>query len=92
MSWNFELNNNGNSPDDIKERFIAVCEATRVLEKALVGLSEVFNGRNYQTVDDAINKRQDDVDVLRGMVVSVTQMREMSTCGAVKAIRYREGL
>lgn len=90
--WNFELNNNGNSPNDIKERFIAVAEAARELENALKGLTEVFNGRNYQTVDDAINMREDDMNVLRGMVVSVKQIEHMSTGGAVKALRYREGL
>ena len=90
--WNFELNNNGNSPNDIKERFITVCEAARELENALKGLTEVFNGRNYQTVDDATNMREDDMNVLRGMVVSVKQIEQMATGGAVKALRYREGL
>ena len=90
--WNFQINNNGNSADDIKERFIAVSECARKLEKALLGLNEVFNGRNYQTLMDGQDLRDADLEVFRGMLASVKQMDEMSINGAVKAIRHREGL
>ena len=90
--WNFQINNNGNSADDIKERFIAVSECARKLEKALLGLNEVFNGRNYQTLMDGQDLRDADLEVFRGMLTSVKQMDEMSISGAVKAIRHREGL
>ena len=90
--WNFQINNNGNSADDIKERFIAVSECARKLEKALLGLNEVFNGRNYQTLMDGQDLRDADLEVFRGMLASVKQMDEMSISGAVKAIRQREGL
>lgn len=90
--WNFQVNNNGNSADDIKERFIAVSECARKLEDALLGLNEVFNGRNYQTLMDGQDLRDADLEVFRGMLASVKQMDEMSIGGAVKAIRHREGL
>ena len=90
--WNFEINNNGNTADDIKERFVAVVEACHKMEKALSGLSEVVNGRNYQTLSDGQDKREQDFQVLRGMMVSVKQMSDMSISGAAKAIKYREKL
>ena len=90
--WNFEINNNGNTSEDIKKRFVDVVEACHKMENALSGLSEVVNGRNYQTILDGQNIREQDVEVLRGMIISIRQIRDMSIGGAAKAIKHREKL
>ena len=92
MTWHFVVNNNGNTHDDIKQRFIAVAEASQQLEKALAGLHEVTNGRNYQTLPDGEHLRCDDQDMVRTMQMRNRQINDVAVAGAALAIRQREGL
>jgi hypothetical protein len=92
MTWHFVVNNNGNTHDDIKRRFVAVVEASQQLEKALAGLHEVTNGRNYQTLPDGGHWSYEDQDMVRTMQMRNRQINDVAVAGAALAIRQREGL
>ena len=92
MTWHFVVNNNGNTHDDIKQRFIAVAEAAQQLENALSGLHEVTNGRNYQTLPDGQHWSYEDQDMVRTMQMRNKQINDVAVAGAALAIRQREGL
>ena len=92
MSWHFVVNNNGNTHNDIKQRFIAVAEASQELDKALAGLHEVTNGRNYQTLPDGQHWSYEDQDMVRTMQMRNKQINAVAVAGAALAIRQREGL
>lgn len=90
--WNFRINNNGNTADDIRDRFIKAHVLAMQYEKALRDLREVTNGRNYQTLPDGLTVQALDNEMLNGMLVSVVQMKDMLISGASSAIRQREAL
>jgi len=83
---------NGNEHDDIKQRFMDVADACHALTEALRGIKEVTNGRNYQTLPNGPELADSDRDQLLGMMVSVSQIYEMSVSGASRAIKQREGI
>jgi hypothetical protein len=90
--WNFRINNNGNTADDIRDRFVKAHVLAMQYEKALRDLHEVTNGRNYQTLPDGLMVQEMDVELLNGMLMSVVQMKDMLIGGASSAIRQRENL
>jgi hypothetical protein len=90
--WNFVVNNNGNTHDDIKKRFMNLTDACRKMQAAISDLHEVTNGRNYQTLPDSNEKREQDLLLVEGMMNSLIDTYQVAMSGAATAIRQREGL
>lgn len=85
--WNFEINNNGNTAEDIKVRFVGVVSACHKLEGALASLHEAVNGRNYQTLQDGQELREKDLQTYRDMVEAVRRVHDIARNGAIKALK-----
>lgn len=90
---NFQMNLNGNTPDDIRKHLIAVGDAAQALEKAIVALrAEVFHGRNYQTLEGGEALRHQDVLASCQHQSSARAAFDWAARGMGDLIKQREGL
>lgn len=71
-------NLNGNSPDDFKRHALAINAACdKVAEVLRDAQAELFNGRNYQTVEDDL-ARAKDITALAKAAVAISDIKNLS--------------
>ena len=83
--WNFEINNNGNTAEDIKGRFVDVVSVCHMLEDAVASLHEAVNGRNYQTLQNGQELREKDLQTYQGIVEATRKVRDLAIKGVIKS-------
>jgi len=83
--WNFEINSNGNTAEDLKVRFVDVVSACHKLEGVLSQLHEVVNGRNYQTLQNGNELREKDLQTYQDMLKEIRKVHDLAMNGAIKA-------
>ena len=85
--WNFEINNNGNTAEDLRARFVDVVSACHKLEGALASLHEAVNGRNYQTLQNGQELREKDLQTYQDMVEATRKVRDLAIKGVIKSLK-----
>ena len=85
--WNFEINNNGNTAEDLRARFVDVVSVCHMLEDAVASLHEAVHGRNYQTLENGQELREKDLQTYRDMVEATRKVRDTAMNGAIKALK-----
>ena len=88
---NFQLNNNGNSADDLREQFMKLNDAIMTAEGYLRSM-DYTHGRNYQTMGNAAELQAEDQREFREIVGHVEVIKAFAMAGAARVIRQREGL
>lgn len=85
--WNFEINNNGNTAEDIGGRFVDVVSVCHMLEDAISSLHQVVHGRNYQTLEKSQELREKDLQIYWDMMESTREIRDIAIKGVVKSMK-----
>ena len=86
---NFEINNNGNTANDIRGQFGRLhdmAEATR----AVLNSMDYSHGRNYQTLENAEDAQLADLGERREMAEHLQAVIEFAITGCARAIRQRD--
>ena len=90
---NWVVNRNGNTHNDIRDRYVEMHRAAMDLHAAMQRVvADPLNGRNYQTVNRPHQTRDLDIERMTQMMLQVDGIATHAVAGVARVIRQREDL